>query len=518
MSFLSSHLNNNYLNKKILQDAEISDKIMLYILAAHLPFIYFVIPAGFGTHLQGAIPATLLVIACFFSYHSAKGSFINRSLIAVSFMLMSAIMIMQQFGSFEMHFHIFCALAFLIIWRDWRIVSIAAGVIAVHHLVSVPLQLSGIKIGNIYYTVYAQNCDWTTFLKHAIFVVLETGVLSFFCVRMKTQFTLSNYIIANMRYSADQKDLSLNFDEKLVTNEDDRLFIIAVNSFYQMIRNSINEFRLVSSNLNNIVNTSSEIFNQNSNQLTSQSENIRSVAISIQKMVSNIAEVSASTNTAADLSQNTKNLMTESNQKIIHAVNQVNELMTQLKDVKKELDQLAQGTVTIGSTMEMIKSIADQTNLLALNAAIEAARAGEQGRGFAVVADEVRSLAQRSRDATNEINGVVENLQNASKKVVELMGISQQKSEDTIKAVFDTQILLNKTNESTNHISDLNSRVAVSIEQQHAVSENIKQNMEFINQANEGIQERAAESSKLSAEVLNMANNLQASANLIKTG
>lgn len=506
-----------HLNQRLSEDAQASDRIMLLILAAHLPFIYFFIPMGYGTYLQGAIPASLAVIASFAAYNAAKGSLFSRVVISISFMVMSMIIIMQQFGRIEMHFHIFATLAFLIIWRDWRAVVAAAGVIAIHHAISVPLQLSGVSLVGIPYIAYAQTCDWPTFFLHAIFVIMESAVLIFFCLRMQSQFTLANHVIANIRYAADNKDVTGDVSDIPTHNQEDKLFIATLKRFYQMIRDNMIAFQSASLELTDIAHKSSDISQENQAQLIAQNDSIHSIVTAIQEMTNSIADVSKSTTVAADSSLTAKSLTNDSNQKVEEAVEQVGELIAQINNVKQEIDLLDNGTILIGNTMETIRGIAEQTNLLALNAAIEAARAGEQGRGFAVVADEVRALAQRSSDATTEISTVVQGLRAASEKVVELMKISQEKSERTIKIVSDAQYLLTRTNDSTTQISDLNFQVASAMEEQHATSETIRANLEQISQANMSIQARAVESAKLTDHVSDMADNIHVSASSLKT-
>ncbi|KKN36394.1 hypothetical protein LCGC14_0773930, partial [marine sediment metagenome] len=273
-----------YMHQRLLEESRSSDKIMLLILAAHLPFIYFIVPSGYGSNLQGAIPATLAVIASLAAYKTAQGTLFSRCIIGVSFMVMSMIMIMQQFGRLEMHFHIFTALAFLIIWRDWRVIVISAGAIAIHHALSVPLQLSGVDLGGMPYIAYAQTCDWPTFFLHALFVVIESAVLIFYCLRMQRQFVLANHLIANIQNAATNKDVTGDVSLIPAKNQTDKLFVASLKRFYEMIRDNMLSFQKSSSELSEISLKSSEISSQNESDLNSQNESIQSIVTAINEM------------------------------------------------------------------------------------------------------------------------------------------------------------------------------------------------------------------------------------------
>ncbi|MGB0494975.1 MAG: methyl-accepting chemotaxis protein [Kangiellaceae bacterium] len=484
--------------EKLRLDLSKSDRIMLYILVAHLPFIYFLVPAGFDTHIQGAIPATLAVLASVAAYVGAKGTLISRSVIAVSLMMMSMVLIMQQMGRLEMHFHIFSGLAFLIIWRDWKVLVIAAGVIAVHHAASVPLQLSQSSFGDVPYVVYGQSCDWPTFFVHAVFVVIETGILIFFCVRLNTQFSLSNRVAATLKYVSDNKDLTVVLDNVKTSTSEDKELVESLDNFYQLIRGSLTKFQDTSENLQNISDSSIEISDSNLSQLNSQSDYIMTVASSVQEMASTIGEIATTTSGAAEASDSARTLSTESGIKVTDTVVQMSELVEQLNGAKVVVDNLAQDTNAIVSILDVIRSIADQTNLLALNAAIEAARAGEQGRGFAVVADEVRTLAQRSQNATNEVDSVIDKLQSAAGEAVKIMELGQAKSELTIESAENAKELLEKANDATNHISNLSIQIATAVEEQKSVSDGISKDMESISVSNIHVKEKLEENAQLS--------------------
>ena len=166
------------------------------------------------------------------------------------------------------------------------------------------------------------------------------------------------------------------------------------------------------------------------------------------------------------------------------------------------VEKLTEGSRSISSVLTEISSIADQTNLLALNAAIEAARAGEQGRGFAVVAEEVRALAMRTQQSTEEINELLQNLQKNSDNAVDAMKISNDLSENCVSLSQETGEALSNIHSEVTKISDSTAQIATAIEEQSVVTEQVSQNVVRINELTIECENSSLEATSSSTDLL----------------
>lgn len=182
---------------------------------------------------------------------------------------------------------------------------------------------------------------------------------------------------------------------------------------------------------------------------------------------------------------------------------EINKLAADVEQAAAVIHALEQDSDRIGGVLDVIRGIAEQTNLLALNAAIEAARAGEQGRGFAVVADEVRSLARRPQDSTEEIQGMIESLQQASRQAVSVMDTGQEQARDTVAHADGTRQSLEEVLRSVSTISGASGSIAsASVQQSHGVDQ-INKTIVSISavaeQTNQGARELEGSSAELGA-------------------
>ena len=252
-----------------------------------------------------------------------------------------------------------------------------------------------------------------------------------------------------------------------------------------------------------------EAVSAQSNQAVSgQRTQIEQVATAMNQMSSTAQEVARSA-AAAVSSAHSVNAETVSGRGLVQSQQgSIARLATEIDQSVRVINQLATDSQSISSVLEVIKSIAEQTNLLALNAAIEAARAGEQGRGFAVVADEVRTLARRTQHSTEEIEQMISRLHSGVAAAVKAMGSSHEMASGTVEQSEKVQQALENILGAVGMIVDQNQQIAAAVEQQTAVAHDIDQNIVAINRAGEhaaeGAHQTEAASRQLSLQVIEL--------------
>lgn len=201
------------------------------------------------------------------------------------------------------------------------------------------------------------------------------------------------------------------------------------------------------------------------------------VATAVNEMSSTVQEVSGNASGAAEAAQNADNSAQEGLNVMEQTMQAIKLLSDEVNNVAQAMDKLEQDTSSVGDVLGVIKGVAEQTNLLALNAAIEAARAGEQGRGFAVVADEVRALAQRTQESTEEIQQIIETVQSGASTAVNAMRIGQERTGSTVELAGKAGDSIRAITSSISQIRDMNTQIATAAEEQSYAAEEINKNV-----------------------------------------
>lgn len=221
----------------------------------------------------------------------------------------------------------------------------------------------------------------------------------------------------------------------------------------------------------------------NNQQIRLQSSEAEQMATAINQMAATVNEVANYAASAAAATRNADNEVATGNHVVIATASAIQNLARTLETAAESVQQVSGDSENIEKIISVITSIAEQTNLLALNAAIEAARAGEHGRGFAVVADEVRSLATRTQDSTREIRGMIGKLQEGAGKAAEVMRNSRQLAQQTVEQTGQAETALNKIRREVTAINEMNAQIASASEEQSAVAEEVNQNINRIHSA-----------------------------------
>jgi methyl-accepting chemotaxis protein len=283
----------------------------------------------------------------------------------------------------------------------------------------------------------------------------------------------------------------------------------ALNSMVAKFRQSIQQAADASSRLATTAEETSVITEQTSQAVQGQLAETSQVATALTEMSATVQEMANTALTTSQFTAQANQEAVQGREAMEQTVSRIQQLAEEVETASGVIAEVEKNSDEIGTVLDVIKGVAEQTNLLALNAAIEAARAGEQGRGFAVVADEVRTLASRTQESAEEINRMIEKLQSGSREAVTVMEKSREKAQGAVEQANNTGQSLCKITEAIGQISDKSTQIAGAVEEETAVVGEINCNVVHINEMTEKTSIGARQTAEAGDELSKLASELQ---------
>lgn len=284
-----------------------------------------------------------------------------------------------------------------------------------------------------------------------------------------------------------------------------------VNDLVDNLRTIIHDIKDNTHSLSVAAEQTSVVTNETSSNINQQRIQTNHILESMEQMSSAVEEVSQSANSTATEVEKAHSETTAGSSIVSSNIQSIKDLAGEIDTAAEVINKLDEYSTSIGNVLDVIRGIAEQTNLLALNAAIEAARAGEQGRGFAVVADEVRTLASRTQESTSEIQAMIERLQSGANEAVKVMESSKNKAAMSVDDIQKAGELLATITEGITIINDMSTHIATAAEEQASVTEEVHKNVNAIASIADQTAVGADKTMESSVEVAALSERLKAS-------
>jgi methyl-accepting chemotaxis protein len=376
----------------------------------------------------------------------------------------------------------------------------------------------GLAMGMIFPVYASFFVDWKEgmrvwFISGCVMAGLIMGIANYMLLKMLLVDKLQS--ISKVANAITNKDITPSCDMK----SDDVIGVI-IDSFNSMgvnLRQLIDELNQSSQTMTNSVGLMRDAASATNSQVTDQFTETERLATAISAMTENVNQVASNAEKAAESARLSKGEAEDGKQVVGATISSINSLADEVDAAATVIQNLEHETDNIGTVLDVIRGIAEQTNLLALNAAIEAARAGEQGRGFAVVADEVRTLARRTQNSTEEIQKMIQNLQSGSHEAVLVMERGKDMAHSSVAQANKAGNSLEEITKVVTVISDMNTQIASAADEQSELAREINESIGKIAEIANTSTSSSVKTAKVSQDLSGVADHIESLVSGYKT-
>lgn len=361
-------------------------------------------------------------------------------------------------------------------------------------------------VNRIVEEVHSSNhrVSFSLYLILGVMVVVGAGISLFLANMVSRPLAMLQATIEHIEGNGDLTERA-----KITSRDEVGHLAEAFNSLIDKLANIVSEVTHQSTRVATAAQQLSAVTENTSQGVLRQSGEIQQVATAMTQMSATVSDVANNATHASSSAHEGNEEAIKGNQVVSNTISAIGELAEDVEGSSTVIQRLKDDSQNIGTVLDVIKNIAEQTNLLALNAAIEAARAGEQGRGFAVVADEVRTLARRTQDSTEEIENLIETLQSGAEEAVQVMNKSRDRASNTVSQAKLAGQSLEAITSAVGRILDVNTQIASAAEQQAVTAEEINRNITNIQMISDETAAGATQTAGASTELSELGEELR---------